>query len=457
MTDDRAAGQATRFRLRSIAYVAVGLLAMSALSACSPQGNDANNWMRGNRIVQSSSTHLDGCGGTCEPIVKAQIKASATDTQVRQLARASASYLAKQNGLRIYLKYHGVSVSIDRSVSVTSALTDSLILLIHDPKVTGGNLFSSYLDIWTAKNQVVAVFTAHSAESARPISVESTPGTGTFSVQNERLDSAAGGAVKCAINDALLTVAADLISDPTVTSLNASMCGETEVEASSFPSVNRIAAKLQLRTSERALTGNKFSVRHDGNVSTSVHVVTAATATFTPYLEFLDALPGVIDYGTDVGSISVGPVDSKKFTDVMTAIDMKPRPAGVRTVTVNSASGSLYANGDGTLSVQLSLNHAVMKLGAGSTAIAANVSPTELNFIVPGYTSEKAHQLVDAVLASGLWKSRPTKIQFLGNSTAFTVKWDAGSDTFTATGADGNTATQNIVADLGSYWTTQSR
>jgi hypothetical protein len=126
-------------------------------------------------------------------------------------------------------------------------------------------------------------------------------------------------------------------------------------------------------------------------------------------------------------------------------------------VTVNSASGSLYANGDGTLSVQLSLNHAVMKLGVGSTAIAANVSPTELNFIVPGYTTEKAHQLVDAVMASGLWKSRPTKIQFLGNSTAFTVEWDAGSDTFTATGADGNTATHNLVADLGSYWTAQSR
>lgn len=457
MTGDRTAGRATRFRLRAIASVALGLLAMSALSACSPQGNDANDWMRGNRIVQSSSMHLDGCGGTCEPIVKAQIKASATDVQVRQLASASASYVAKQNGLRIYLKDHGVSVSIDKSVTVTSALTDSLILLVHDPKVTGGNLFSSYLDIWTAKNQVVPVFTAHSVESARPISVESTPGTGTFSVQNERLDSSAGGAVKCVINDTLLTVAADLISDPAVTSLNASMCGETEVEASSFPSVNRIAAKLQLRTSEPALRYSKFSVRHDGNVSTSVHVVTAATATFTPYLEFLDALPGVIDYGTDDGSISVGPIDSNKFTDVMTAINMKSRPAGVETVTVHSASGSLYSNGDGTLSVQLSLKDAVSKLDASSAAITANVSPTELSFIVPGYTSEKAHRLVDAVLVSGLWKSRPTKITFLGNSTAFTVQWDTGSDTFTATGSDGNTATHNLVADLGSYWTTRSR
>lgn len=457
MIDSGAIGRAKRFRVRVIASVALGVLATSALSACSPQGDDANKWMRGNPNVQSSSMHLNGCEGMCEPTVEAKINDSATDEQVRQLARDSASYLAKQNGLRISLKYHGVSVSIDKDATATSGSVDSLLLLTHDPRITGGGVFSSRLEIWTAKDQVVSVFIAHSVESAVPIAVESTLGTGTFSVENDLSNSSAARPPKCATNEALLKVAEDLISDPTVTSLNASMCKDTEVQASDFPSVNRIAAALQLRISEPALDGTKFSVRHDGSSFTSVHVVAAATSGYTPYLEFLNALPGVTEYGTDVGSIRVGPVDPDKFTAIMTAIDAEPRPAGVSKVTVARAAGSFYSNGDGTLPSQLVLNDAVMKFGVGDAAVGAYVSPTELNFIVPGYTSAKAHQLVDAVLVSGLWKSRPTKIQFLGSSTAFTVEWGASSSTFTVTGSDGSTATQKIIADLSSYWTTQSR
>jgi hypothetical protein len=458
MSERRTPSHATRHRARTVVAVAICLLATSVLVACSPQGNAANKWMRGNPIVESSSMHLNGCEAMCEPTVEAKIKDSATDDQVRQLARDSASYLAEQNGLRIDLKYHDVSVSIDKSVTATSRLADSLLTLIHDPKVSGGIVFVSGLYISTSKDQVVSVYKAHSFLGNGTVTVSNLTGNGEFSVSNSPLNPSTGEPPKCATNEALLSVATDLMSDSTVTSLNASMCGDTHVEASDFPSVNRIAANLQLRTSDPALTVNRFSVRHDGSEFTSEHVVTAATAAYAPYTEFLNALPGVTEYGTDVGSIVVGPVDPAKFTAVMTAIDAEPRPAGVQKVLVIVGNRSIYyANSDGTLPAQLAVNDAIEKLGVGDRAVSVSVSPTEMNLVAPGYTRGKARQLVDAVLASGLWKTRPTKIQFLGHSTTFTVEWGAGGDSFTASGSDGSSATQKLIDDIRNYWAIQSR
>lgn len=400
---------------------------------------------------------LTGCEATCDPTVTAQIEDSAGDAQVRKLASDSASYLAKQSGLRIDLNFHAVTVTIDKSASATSALTDSLLTLIHDPKVTRGIVSSSQIFIQTAKDQLVSVYEAHSADRAGPISVGSNPGTGLFSVQGNRLDTSAGGVEKCATNNALLTVTKDLLSDPAVTALSVSMCGDTDVEASDFPTVNRVAAKLQLLTSEPALVGNKFSVKHDGDTYTSVHVVTAATASYASYLEFLNALPGVTEYGTDVGKITVGPVDLDRFTAVMTAIDAEPRPVGVSAVTVRSASGAFYTNGDGTLPQQLILKDAVSNLGTGNSAVATYVTPSELNFIMAGYTTAKAHQLVDAIMVSGLWRTKPTKIEVRANPGAFTARWDAGGGAFTASDSDGSAATQKLITDLGNYWAAKNR
>ncbi|MCI4659300.1 hypothetical protein [Cryobacterium zhongshanensis] len=443
---------------RALAAIVLCVLATGALTACSPQGNAANKWMRDHPIVQSSSMHLDGCEAMCDPNVSAKIKDSATDDQVRQLARDSAQYLAGKNALRMSLEYHRVTLFVDEDATTTSALADILIAITHDPAVTDGMVDTRGLDLVTTKAQLLPVYTAYSAGSPAPVSVRTSWGGDGFSLSNEAPQLAAdGGAPTCLANANLLAVVGDLIADPEVTSLDASMCSDTNVGTIDIAAVTRVAAVLQPLAADPLLAANTFTVSVDGDLaSDSLRTVTAASAGYGPFLDFLGALPGVTTYRTTAdGTIAVSPVAAGQCAAVTTAIDAEPRPAGVSKVAVSCGSYGVYVNGDGTVPAQLGLVAALAALGTGDAAVPVYVSPTRLSLTPHQYTPVLGRQIVDAVIASGLWKTRPTEIAVFDRPTVFTVEWEAGGEASRATRSDATDPTKKLLADLDAQWTAQ--
>ena len=442
---------------RALASIVLCLLATGALTACSPQGNAANKWMRDNPIVQSSSMHLDGCEAMCDPNVSAKIKDSASEDQVRQLARDSAAYLAGKNGLSISLTYHNVRLRVEEDAAATSALADSLIAISHDPAVTDGMVAALGLYLTTTRAQVLSVYTAYSEEYQAPVTVQSGRVKDGFSVSNAAPQPTAdGGERKCLTNASLIAVVGDLIADPDVTSLDASMCSDTNVGTSDIAAVTRIAAVLQPLAADPLMATNTFTVSVDGDLaSDSLRTVTAASAGYGPFLDFLGALPGVTTYRTTAdGTIAVSPV-AGQCAAVTTAIDAEPRPAGVSKVSVSCGSYGVYVNGDGTVPAQLGLVAAVAALGTGDAAVPVYVSPTRLSLTPHQYSPVLGRQIVDAVIASGLWKTRPTEIAVFDRPTVFTVEWEAGGEASRATRSDATDPTKKLLADLDAQWTAQ--
>ncbi|MDJ0350197.1 hypothetical protein [Cryobacterium sp. PH29-G1] len=458
MTLNRIFSRSARSRAHRIAAVTLCLTATIALVACSPQGNAANKWMLEHPIVQSSSMRLAGCEAMCDPTVTAEIKDSATDDQARRLARDSAEYLVDKNDLSISLQYHDVSVIVDHNATTTSSLADSWLVMANDPTVTSGYVSSSGRGLYTAKDQILSAYAGYSAANELPVDVSSTGDTAGFSVSNDArtrsADAADATSATCATNDALVAVAGDLLADTTVTSMDVSMCGDATVELVDAAALKRVAATLQALVAEPTLAASTFTVSVGGDTySSSTRVVSVATAAYGPFLDFLDALPGVTQDRTEEGTISVTVDDVDRYAAVVTAINAEPRPAGLGMVTVNTEQRSLYVNGDGTVPEQLALLDSVAKLGTG--AVAMYISPTAVKFLPPEYTAAKGHQIVDVVLASELWKTRPVTIDVFDRPIIFAVTWNAGGDDFTATRSDGTDATQKLISDIAEYWTAQ--
>ena len=443
----------TRNVTRVAATLIIAVLTAVGLTACSPQGNAAADWLSHSSIIDSTDVRLTGCEALCDPVVTGTVSDTASDDQIRLLGQEATDYLAeKDNGVAIDLDLGKASFEITDSRDRTSALADLALVAMNDDRVSSARLTTVSAGISGSKADLMAIFSDYSAPEHPPLSVsDSEEDAGSFTMGED--------SERCAISAPLVTEFGRLLTNPSVSSARLWLCTALEVTVTDITARDAMIAELQPLASDPTLSAIDFGVLLDDNTLFSV---TADTPALAPLLEVLAATPGVESYAVSDGVVRVKVPDARNVRSVTSALSAVPQPDFLSAITITTDHGLIYLNSDGTTDAQVGIVEAIFAITSdgGSVSFTAVPQPDGvLGFSPSDYDSALGEQVVDAIIASGLWKTSGTEIAVFSPPVVFTVKADAGANGFRTTRTNGeeNPETDDLVTELNAYWVAQQK
>ena len=429
-------------------------LAAAALTGCSIQGNAAESWLGRSQIVDSTDMSATGCFGTCDVRVEGTISSSATEEQIRRLGEAATDYLAAQDDdFGMTLRYGEMSVQIGGTQGQTTDLLDLALEAFADERVSSGYVYRSFATLNGSKAELSTLYDDYSMPDEPTLTVraddDATPGDGSFLVKE--------GSDQCDTAGSLLAEFDELLLDPTVTSVWLVLCTKLEVTVSDQSGMDAMVAHIQQLASDPTNAAMEFIVDADDGPPYSV---TADTPQLDPLFALFDSTPGVAGYLVTDNVIQVGVSDPALFRSIVTTIDAAPRPDFIEQIRVGHASASVYLTGDGTVDAQIDTAESMFASNATRAAddlISFEPQPDgTLEFEPVTYDREAGEQIVDAVIAGGLWRTSSTEIEVFDQPVVFTVTAEAGSQGFEATRTNETPETTTAIEELNRYWAAQT-
>lgn len=445
----------TRNRTTLTTLVALAVLAAAALTGCSIQGNAAERWLSRSQIIESSDISMTGCSAMCEPEVEGTIRDSASAAQIRRLGEAATDYLSTHGGdeVGMTLDFGKVSFEIGGTQDETSQLVDLALTAFDDDRVLYAYVDSSFTTLRGPKADVSTLFDEYAGAKDRPLTVRADgddDDEDTFFIIEE-------GPEQCDISEPLIAQFDTFLRDPGVTSLWLRPCTKLEVAVAEESGVDAMVEDVQLLASDPRYAAMEFSVETEDG---SPYSVTADTPQLDPLFALFDATAGVASYSVTDNVIQVGVSDPALFRSIVATIDAEPRPGFIEEIRVGHAWASVYLNGDGTADAQITTAEAMFASNATRAEDdSISFSPQSdgtLEFGPVNYDEEAGRQIVDAVIAGGLWKTSSTQIEVFDQPVVFTVTAAAGSDRFEETRSNETPETIQVLKALNTYWATQT-
>lgn len=445
----------THNRTTVTTMVILATLAAVGLTGCSIQGNAAESWLSKSQIIESTDHSMTGCSAMCDPEVEGTIRESATAAEVRRLGEAATDYLSSHGGdeVGMTLEFGKVSFEIGGTQDETSQLMDLALTTFDDDRVSIAYVNRSYVTLYGAKTDVSTLFTEYAGAKDRPLTARAD-GDDDDKHTNFIIEE---GTERCDISEPLIAHFDTFVLDPGVTSLWLGPCTKLEVAVADESGVDAMVEKVQQLASDPRYASMEFSVATEDG---SPYAVTADTPQLDPLFALFDATPGVASYSVTDNVILVGVSDPALFRSIVTTIDAAPRPGFITGIRVGHDWASVYINGDGTLAAQISTAEA-MFASNGARAEDDKISFSAgsdgtLGFGPVHYDEEAGRQIVDAVVAGGLWKTSSTRIEVFDQPVVFTVTAAAGSETFVATRSNETPETTSAIENLNTYWAAQT-
>ena len=438
----------TRNRSRILATLGVAALAAGCLTSCSIQGNAAERWLSKSQIIETSDVRLAGCEAMCDPEVEGTISDSATDDQIRRLAEAATEYLAGKGGeVAMSLEYGKVSFEIAPTQEETSLLVGLALAAFTDDRVSFAAVNQSFTLISGPKADLSALYGEYGAPENPPLSLSNDEDDETyFGIKD--------GADRCETSDSVMAAFDSLLLDPSVISLHLEPCAKLEVTIADESGRDAMIATIQPYASDPDNSSVAFSVDAENG---SPFSVTADTPQLAGLFDLFVSTPGVSEYSVTDDVIDLEISDSSLLRSVATTIDAAPRPESTDQIRIGNGRVKIYSNGDGTLEAQLGLAESVLAMGAGSDVMHFSAQPDSLEFRSTLYDSEVGKQVVDAVMASGLWRTSSTEIEVFDRPRVFTVEAAAGSPSMETAWTDEKPASTKSIEELNAYWAAQQR
>ena len=443
----------TRNGTRVTTTIVIAVLTAVGLAGCSPQGNAAADWLSHSSIIDATDVQLTGCEALCDPVVTGTVSDTASDDQIRLLGQEATDYLAeKDNNVAIELDLGTARFAIAASRDETSALADLALVALNDDRVSSATLSTLSAGITGAKTDLMAIFGDYSAPENPPLSVSADEAdAGTFTMGED--------AERCDVSAPLVAEFGRLLVNPSVSSVSLGLCATLDVTVTDIAARDAMIAELQPLASDPTLSAMEFDVLMEDRSRFSV---TADTPALTPLFDLLAATPGVEHYSMSDDVLRVTVPTVPDLRPVITALRTVPQPESLSAITVTTDGGLIYLNNDGTTDAQMGIVDAMSVVAADGGKVSFTASPQpegKLTFTPSDYDSALGEQIVDAIIASGLWKTSDTEIAVYSPPVVFTVKADAGANGFRTTriNRDENPDTADIVADLGAYWLAQQK
>jgi len=443
----------TRRSTKVTAAVVAAVLMAVGLTACSLQGNAAADWLSHSSIIDATDVRLTGCEAMCDPVVTGTVTDTASDDQIRLLGQEATDYLAEEdNDVAIDLDLGKARFEIADSRDDTSALADLALVAMKDNRVSSARLTTFSAGISGATSDLAAIFSDFSASDNPPLTVSANDddaGTFTMGEDSER----------CAISAPLVAEFERLLVNPSVSSVRLWLCTTLQVTVTDLVARDAMITELQPLASDPTLSAIEFSVLLEDN---SLFSVTADTPALTPLFELLAATPGVESYSVSDVVLRVKVPNALDVRSVVTALNAVPKPEFLSAITITTDHGLIYLNNDGTTDAQVGIVEAMSAINADEGKVSFTASPQPegvLTVSLTEYDSALGEQIVDAIIASGLWKTSNTAIAVYSPPVVFTVKADAGAHSFRTTRTNGgeNPDTTDLVAELNTYWVAQQK
>lgn len=443
-------GGTIRIRKRSRILATLGLAAVAAasLTSCSIQGNAAERWLSKSQIIETSDVRLAGCEAMCDPEVEGTISDSATDDQIRRLAEAATEYLADKGGdVRMRLEYGKVSFEIAPTQEETSRLVGLALTAFTDDRVSYAAVNQSFALISGPKADLSALYGEYAAPENPPLSLNDNE-------DDEAYFGIEDGADRCETPDSVMAAFDSLLLDPAVISLHLETCATLEVTIADESGRDAMIATIQPYASDPDNSSVAFSVDAENG---SPFSVTADTPQLAGLFDLFVSTPGVSEYSVTDDVIDLEISDSSLLRSVATTIDAAPRPDSIDQIRIGDARAKIYSNGDGTLEAQLGVAESVLAMGVGSDVMHFSAQPDSLEFSSTLYDSEVGELVVDAVIASGLWRTASTEIEVFDQPTVFRVEAAAGSPSLKTAWTNDKTDSTKAIEALNAYWAEQQR
>ncbi|TFC87673.1 hypothetical protein [Cryobacterium sp. TMT4-31] len=330
---------------------------------------------------------------------------------------------------------------------------DLALTAFDDDRVSTTYVNRSFATLYGSKADVTTLFEEYAGTPDRPLTLRADAGddadTSYFMIDE--------GSEQCDNSAALLAEFDRLLPDPFITSIRLGLCTKLQVLVTDDTSMDAMVARIQQLASDPRYSAIEFSVETEDGLPYSV---TADTPQLDPLFALFDARAGVASYSVADNVILVGVSDPALFRSIVATIDAEPRPGFIEEIRVGHDWTSVYLNGDGTVDAQISTAEAMfaanatraeddkISFSAGSGGI--------LGFGPVNYDEEAGRQIVDAVIAGGLWKTSSTPIEVFDQPELFTVTAAAGSDRFEQTRSDETPETIRLLKALNTYWATQT-
>ncbi|MEC5148496.1 hypothetical protein [Cryobacterium sp. GrIS_2_6] len=433
----------TRWTYRRVAAsVALCLLGSLALAGCSFVWNATKFWLDRSQIITSSTVTVDGCPETFETRVTGVISPSATEAQVRRLAAAATAHRGEASAgtAEITLLYGKTYLDVERSQQASRAAVDMAVRTNADDRLVSASVTRGTWILRTSSSMVLAVYAGYrGAGQVDVYSAGDDTGRDKFMIRDDPEN--------CTPAPALIAEFAALVANPNVGEAFLYLCSSLTVGITDPAAQDALVAELQPLASDPPLAHFDFRITQNGG---DYFQVTARTPALAPFFDLLKRMPEVRNYQNNEESIGVLAMDEKTVRSVTLAVDAADKPAAVGIVRIYAGHVSVYANGDGTTAAQVALWDKLLALDSG---LGLEIYPrTPVTLSVPRYDSAIARQLVDAVRASGLWRSHDIEFAVLSGSMRFTAVWSEGGTGFAPTEASNNAETRAAVEELRALW-----
>jgi hypothetical protein len=438
--------------------LAVVALAVAGLAGCSVQGDSTERWLGRSLIIDSTVMDAAGCFGTCDVTVDGTISESATGEQVRQLSEAATDYLITRGrtDIAMSLTFGTVTFWIGDSQAETAAMVDLALTAATDDRVSAATVGLSSATLSGSQADVLALFDDYADTDDTVIRVVSDDDRGNEYEDDYSVFIVEESADQCDTAASQLAEFDLLMDDPTVTSVELTLCTELKVTVTDESSVDPMVARIQLLASAPEYSAMLFSV---DSVAGLPYSISAETPQLNALLAVFDSTPGLASYTHTDSVLEVKVSDPARFRPIVEMIDAAPRPSFIYETLVSYASVSVYVDGDGTLAAQLITAESILAANAArDTAhqISFNTrSSGSLDFKPSNYDEDAGRRIVDAVMAGGLWKTTGTKISALGVPVDFSVYAEAGSSLLEVTKTDEKPETSRLIEELNDYWAAQ--
>lgn len=433
--------------------VALVALAATGLTGCSIQGNAAESWLGRSKIIDTTDMFASSCFGTCDVTVDGIISESATEEQIRRPGEAATDFLGAHGGddIAMSLTFGKVTFQIGDSQAETATAVDLALTAFNDDRVSVAYVRPSFATLYGAPAELSALFDDYAGPDDIDIKFRSHDDEDDYFIIEESAD-------QCDTAESQIAEFDTLLANPTVTSLWLKLCTELKVTVTDEASVDPMVARIQLLASNPEYSAMEFSVDTEEGIPQSI---TAETPQLDSLFALFDSTPGVASYFVTDNVIQVGVSDPALFRSIVTTIDAAPRPEFVEGIRVGHALASVYLTGDGTVDAQITTAESMIASNAARAAddlISYDPQPDgTLEFEPVNYDQEAGEQIVDALIAGGLWKTSSTEIEVFDQPVVFTVMAEAGSNRFEATRTNKTPETTSAIEELNAYWTAQTR
>ncbi|PXA68415.1 hypothetical protein [Cryobacterium arcticum] len=418
------------------------------------QGNAAETWLGQSQIIDSTDMSATGCFGTCDVNVEGIISDAATEDQIRRLGEAATDYRSAHEGddIDMSLSYGKVSFQIGETQDETASLVGLALTAFNDERVTGASAYQAFIQLSGAKADVSTLFDDYAGNDVPELSVRSDD------EDDASLFMIREGTDPCEPADSLVAEFDQLLGDPSVTTLILVPCATFTVEVAEESARDAMIAQIQPFASDPAHAAVEFSIESDEGLP---YAVTADTPQLDPLFALIDATPGVSGRVMTGNVISVGVSDPAQFRQAVSTIDAAPRPAFVEEIRVGHALASVYLNGDGTLDAQVTTAESMFASNATRAAddLISFTPQTDgtLEFGPVSYDEDAGVQIVDAVVAGGLWQTSSTVIEVFDQPIVFTVTAAPGAHTFEGTRTNETPETTRVITELNTYWAARTK